>query len=49
MTEKMAPSIDKMKLNSSSPELVADAVLEAVTSKESNLRYLVGKDVEHWM
>jgi hypothetical protein len=49
MIEKMAASVEKMKLNSSSPELVADAVLKAVTSKEPNLRYLVGKDVEQWM
>jgi len=51
MTEKMAASVEKMKINSSPPELVADAVLKAVTSKEPkpNLRYLVGKYVEHWM
>jgi NAD(P)-dependent dehydrogenase (short-subunit alcohol dehydrogenase family) len=44
-----AASVEKMKLNSCPPELVADAVLKAVTSKEPNLRYLVGKDVELWM
>jgi len=49
MTEKMTESFDKMKLNSSPPELVANVVLEAVTSKEPNLRYLAGKDVELWM
>jgi NAD(P)-dependent dehydrogenase (short-subunit alcohol dehydrogenase family) len=49
ITEKMAASVEKMKLNSCPPELVADAVLKAVTSKEPNLRYLVGKDVELWM
>jgi NAD(P)-dependent dehydrogenase (short-subunit alcohol dehydrogenase family) len=49
MTEKMTASVEKMKLNSCPPELVADTVLKAVTSKEPNLRYLVGKDVELWM
>jgi len=49
MTEKMADNIEQMKLNSSPPELVANVVLEAVTSKNPNLRYLAGKDVEQWM
>jgi NAD(P)-dependent dehydrogenase (short-subunit alcohol dehydrogenase family) len=49
MTEKMAASIDQMKLKSSPPELVANIVLEVVTSKNPNLRYLAGKDVEQWM
>ena len=49
MTEKMAASIEQMKLKSSPPELVANVVLEAVTSKNPNLRYLAGKDVEEWM
>jgi NAD(P)-dependent dehydrogenase (short-subunit alcohol dehydrogenase family) len=49
MTEKMAESFDQMKLNSSPPELVANVVLEAVTSKNPDLRYLAGKDVEQWM
>src|SRR5206468_12378000 len=37
MTDKMSDSIDKMKLNSSPPELVANVVLEAVTSKNPKL------------
>lgn len=49
MTEKMAASIEQMKLKSSPPELVANVVLEVVTSKNPNLRYLAGKDVEKWM
>jgi hypothetical protein len=49
MTERMAASIEQMKLKSSPPELVANVVLEAVTSKNPNLRYLAGKDVEEWM
>lgn len=49
MTEKMAASIEQMKLKSSPPELVANVVLAVVTSKNPNLRYLAGKDVEKWM
>jgi NAD(P)-dependent dehydrogenase (short-subunit alcohol dehydrogenase family) len=49
MMEIMAPKIEKMRLNSSSPELVANIVLEVVKSKDPNLRYLAGKDVEHWI
>jgi hypothetical protein len=33
----MAASVEKMEINSSPPELVADAVLKAVTSNEPNL------------
>jgi hypothetical protein len=29
-------------------ELVSKVILEAVTSKNRNLRYLAGKDVETW-
>jgi hypothetical protein len=29
-------------------EVVAKVILEAVTSKNPNLRYLAGKDVETW-
>jgi NAD(P)-dependent dehydrogenase (short-subunit alcohol dehydrogenase family) len=49
MTEKMADNIEQMKLKSSPPELVANVVLEAVTNKNPNLRYLAGKDVEQWI
>jgi NAD(P)-dependent dehydrogenase (short-subunit alcohol dehydrogenase family) len=49
MTEKMADNIEQMKLHSSTPELVANVVLEAVTNKNPNLRYLAGKDVEQWI
>jgi NAD(P)-dependent dehydrogenase (short-subunit alcohol dehydrogenase family) len=33
----------------SSPDVVAKAVLKAVTSENPNLRYLAGKDVEGWI
>jgi len=49
MMEKMAGRIEEMSRNSSSPELVANIVLEAVTTKNPNLRYLAGKDVEQWI
>jgi hypothetical protein len=49
MMEKMSRRIEKMRRNSSSPELVANIVLEAVTTKNPNLRYLAGKDVEQWI
>ncbi|HVX01934.1 MAG TPA: SDR family oxidoreductase [Nitrososphaera sp.] len=49
MMQKMAPSIGRMMENGSSPELVADAIVEAATSKSPRLRYIVGKDLEQWM
>jgi hypothetical protein len=49
MTEKMAERMEVMRQNASSPELVANVVLEAVTSRNPNLRYLAGKDVEQWI
>jgi NAD(P)-dependent dehydrogenase (short-subunit alcohol dehydrogenase family) len=49
MMEKMAGRIEEMSRNSSSPELVASIVLEAVRTKNPNLRYLAGKDVEQWI
>ena len=49
MMEKMAGRMEEMRENSSSPELVANIVLEAVTIKNPNLRYLAGKDVERWI
>ena len=49
MMEKMAGRMEEMRRNASSSELVANIVLEAVTTKNPNLRYLAGKDVEQWM
>jgi NAD(P)-dependent dehydrogenase (short-subunit alcohol dehydrogenase family) len=40
---------DMMKNGSSSPDLVANVVLNAVTNENPNLRYLAGKDVETWL
>jgi NAD(P)-dependent dehydrogenase (short-subunit alcohol dehydrogenase family) len=49
MMEIMAGRIEEMRRNASSSELVANIVLEAVTTKNQNLRYLAGKDVEQWI
>jgi hypothetical protein len=38
-----------MAMNGSSVEVVAKVILEAVTNKNPNLRYLAGKDVETWV
>jgi NAD(P)-dependent dehydrogenase (short-subunit alcohol dehydrogenase family) len=46
--QKMSTSFEHMLENASSPELVAKVVLQAVTSKNPNLRHLAGKDVESW-
>jgi hypothetical protein len=35
--------------NSSSPNLVANVVLNAVKDDNPNLRYLAGNDVEQWL
>jgi NAD(P)-dependent dehydrogenase (short-subunit alcohol dehydrogenase family) len=48
--QKMAIVIENMMKNSSSsPDLVAKVVLNAVTNENPNLRYLAGKDVETWL
>jgi NAD(P)-dependent dehydrogenase (short-subunit alcohol dehydrogenase family) len=47
--QKMATSFEHMMENESSPDLVAKAVLKAVTSENPSLRYLAGKDIETWM
>jgi NAD(P)-dependent dehydrogenase (short-subunit alcohol dehydrogenase family) len=45
--QKMSTSFEHMLENvSSSPDLVAKVVLQAVTSENPSLRYLAGKDVE---
>jgi NAD(P)-dependent dehydrogenase (short-subunit alcohol dehydrogenase family) len=48
--QKMSASFEHMLENaSSSPDLVAKVVLQAVTSENPSLRYLAGKDVETWI
>ena len=38
-----------MANNGSPVEVVSKVILEAVTNKNPNLRYLTGKDVETWV
>ena len=48
--QKMSTSFEHMLENaSSSPDVVAKVVLQAVTSENPSLRYLAGKDVEMWV
>ena len=44
--QKMANSFEQLMKNSSSPDLVANVVLNAVKDENPNLRYLAGNDVE---
>jgi NAD(P)-dependent dehydrogenase (short-subunit alcohol dehydrogenase family) len=48
MMQKVAANSGEMAKNGSPVEVVAKVILEAVTSKNPNLRYLAGKDVEAW-
>src|SRR5829696_3512909 len=48
MMQKVAANSSEMAMSGSSVEVVAKVILEAVTSKNPNLRYLAGKDVETW-
>jgi short-subunit dehydrogenase len=48
MMQKISVNSREMTKNGSSVDLVAKLSLEAVTSKNPNLRYLAGKDVETW-
>jgi NAD(P)-dependent dehydrogenase (short-subunit alcohol dehydrogenase family) len=47
--QKMANSFEQLMKNSSSPDLVANVVLNAVKDENPNLRYLAGNDVEQWL
>lgn len=49
MMQVMEKSVTKMLENGTIPQYVAKTVLEAVTSRNPKLRYLVGKDVEQWI
>jgi NAD(P)-dependent dehydrogenase (short-subunit alcohol dehydrogenase family) len=49
MTQKMDTVFRQLIRNSSPPSLVADVVVQAVKTKNPNLRYLAGKDVEQWV
>jgi len=49
MMQRMGANWQSMVENGSSAELVARVVLDAITSKDPNLRYIAGKDMEGWM
>jgi NAD(P)-dependent dehydrogenase (short-subunit alcohol dehydrogenase family) len=49
MMQKIANSFEELMKNSSSPDLVANVVLNAVKDENPNLRYLAGNDVEQWL
>jgi len=44
LIERVSKGFGKMMDNSSSPKLVAEAILNAITSKEPEIRYVVGDD-----
>ena len=49
MMQKVAANSSSMADKGAPAELVANVILEAVSSKkEPNLRYLAGKDIETW-
>jgi NAD(P)-dependent dehydrogenase (short-subunit alcohol dehydrogenase family) len=47
LIERASKGFGKMIDNSSSPKLVAEAILNAITSKEPEIRYAVGEDAEY--
>jgi len=49
MMKKIANSFEELMKISSSPNLVANVVLNAVKDENPNLRYLAGNDVEQWL
>jgi NAD(P)-dependent dehydrogenase (short-subunit alcohol dehydrogenase family) len=49
MMQKMANAFEGLMKNSSSPDLVANVVLNAVKHENPNLRYLAGNDLEQWL
>jgi len=49
LMKNMETGFKKLLENASSPQLVAQITLDAMTSDKPNLRYLAGKDVEQWL
>jgi NAD(P)-dependent dehydrogenase (short-subunit alcohol dehydrogenase family) len=45
----MESGVKKMMKNGSTPQYVAQVVLDAVTKENPKLRYLAGKDIEQWI
>ena len=48
MMQRIQANSGEMVKNASPVDIVSKAILEAVTSKSPNLRYLAGKDVQTW-
>jgi NAD(P)-dependent dehydrogenase (short-subunit alcohol dehydrogenase family) len=49
LVDRISKEFGKMMDNSSSPKLVAEAILQAITSNEPKIRYVVGDDAESMM
>jgi NAD(P)-dependent dehydrogenase (short-subunit alcohol dehydrogenase family) len=49
LVDRISKKFGKMMNNISSPKLVAEAILHAITSKEPKIRYVVGDDVNSMM
>jgi NAD(P)-dependent dehydrogenase (short-subunit alcohol dehydrogenase family) len=49
MMQNIGANWQQMMENASDAKIVAQVVLNAITSKEPQLRYLAGKDMEAWM
>jgi len=49
LMKTMESNVKKMIANGSTPQYVAEVILEAITSPDHKLRYVAGKDVEQWM
>jgi len=49
MMQGMMSTFSELASKASPPELVAEKVMEAVTSSNPKFRYLAGKDVEQWV
>jgi NAD(P)-dependent dehydrogenase (short-subunit alcohol dehydrogenase family) len=49
LMKTMESNVKKMIAIGSTPQYVAEVILEAITSPDHKLRYVAGKDVEQWM
>jgi len=49
LMKAMESKVKKMIANGSTPQYVAEVILEAITSPDPKLRYVAGKDVGQWM
>lgn len=49
MMQRMGGNWQYMVENGSSAELVAKVIIDAITSKDGNIRFIAGKDMEGWM